>query len=141
MNAIAEIKRLPETKEQLISFINAVKQEVIEGNINPLDLDIRLKYVEEMVKGIRKDAGIKEAIIDEVSKYGKGVERANCEIKISTKTTFEYKEDYKVKELEKELKERKAFLKSITIVVFDENGIEIYPMPTKQSEIITYKLK
>ena len=50
-------------------FIELIKNAVLDGDINPLELDIRLKSAEDVITAIRKDPEIKERVDDEASKY------------------------------------------------------------------------
>ena len=143
MSAIAELKRLPENKEQIKTFVAAVKNELLNGEIEPLQLDYRLKVIEEMIKGIRKDSEIKELTYDEATKYGKTIDFDHCEIRLSEKKTYDFKQDHVIQDLEMKLKARKQLLKSVTgnTIVYDEQGAQLQPLPYKTTNIITYKLK
>ena len=87
MNAIAELRRLPETKEQVKSFAYAVINEIMDGNINnPVEIEVRLKMIEESIKIIRKDPRIKNLIINEVDSGNTNV--MGAVLKLKTRKTL-----------------------------------------------------
>jgi len=67
-SALSLIKAMPENKAQIASFIRSAKDELLSGSVNPIEMDIRLKILEEIIAGIRKDEAIKCA--DELRKLG-----------------------------------------------------------------------
>ena len=68
MNELKAISQLPETKEQITSYSNAVIKMVGEGNENALEIYERLKAAELTFKTILD--GIKDFAYDEAAKYG-----------------------------------------------------------------------
>ena len=143
MEATSVITLMPENKEQIELFISKVKLSVLSGDINPLELDVRLKAIEETIYGIRKDKEVKSEIIKEASKYGKSFDYKNAKITISERGTYDYSNDMKWVELNKKIKERELYLKSIPEegTVDIDSGEVMYRPPQKYSEIITYKFK
>ena len=144
MNTLSTITLLPATKQELKSFSAQIISEVLGGNINPLELDARLKYVEELIKTIRKNKDIKEATYEEATKHGKTFDFANCEIRLSEKKTLKFKEDSEVERIEKELKARKEMIKlanSGQTILDPKSGEIIQPVSSTSTQIITYKLK
>ncbi len=144
MNTLSTITLLPASKKELKDFSGQIINEVLEGNINPLELDARLKYIEELVKTIRTNKDVKECKFIEAKKYGKTFEYANCEIRLSERKVYDFKQDSEVVRLEKELKARKELLKTVKdgIIIIDEaTGEELQEIPTTTTEIITYKIK
>lgn len=75
MNALSHITVLPSSKEEVVTFASQVIAEVKAGNINALDLKIRLKWLERLIDAIEKP--IKEDVMREASKYGKKFEYQN----------------------------------------------------------------
>ncbi len=121
--ALALIKQMPENKEQIASFIRSAREDLLSGNHNPIEIDIRLKIMEEIISGIRKDEAIKEQLIDEIEKYPeKTVRIYGCEIQKRNSSTYNYKccNDSELELLQNEydfanekLKQRQELLKMI----------------------------
>jgi len=144
MKYLETIKLLPASKKDLKAFATKIINSVLEGDVNPLELDVRLKYIEELIKSIRKDKAVKELTFEEAQKYGKTFDFANCEIRLSSRTTLNFKEDSEVLRLETELKARKELIKSVKdgIAIIDEDtGEQIQTVSSSSTEIITYKIK
>ena len=144
MKYLETIKLLPASKKDLKAFATKIINSVLEGDVNPLELDVRLKYIEELIKSIRKDKAVKELTFEEAQKYGKTFDFANCEIRLSSRTTLNFKEDSEVLRLETELKARKGLIKSVKdgIAIIDEDtGEQIQTVSSLSTEIITYKIK
>ena len=144
MKNLETIKLLPASKKDLKAFATKIINSVLEGDVNPLELDVRLKYIEELIKSIRKDKAVKELTFEEAQKYGKTFDFANCEIRLSSRTTLNFKEDSEVLRLETELKARKELIKSVKdgIAIIDEDtGEQIQTVSSSSTEIITYKIK
>ena len=144
MKNLETIKLLPASKKDLKAFATKIINSVLEGDVNPLELDVRLKYIEELIKTIRKDKAVKELTFEEAQKYGKTFDFANCEIRLSSRTTLNFKEDSEVLRLETELKARKELIKSVKdgIAIIDEDtGEQIQTVSSSSTEIITYKIK
>lgn len=144
MNTISVLKLMPETKAQQENFANQVLQSVLTGNVNPVDLDIMLKSIEETISKIRKNAEFKDYLSDELDKYHeKTIDFVNCEITKAGRTTMEFKEDHVWSDLKRKLKAREDLIKlSRTSPVVDaETGEQVFPVTTKSSEYLRYKFK
>lgn len=123
MNALAAIKLLPQTKAQITNFVRIAKEEILSGDYNPLEVDLRFKAIEEIIKTIRGDDEIKEMVILEAEKYPeKTVKVFGCEVQKRSSSTYNFKycNDSKLEELQaiadqanKNLKDRQDLLKVI----------------------------
>jgi hypothetical protein len=122
-SALSLIKQMPENKRQIKTFVQSVKDEILNGFSNPLELDLRLKILEEIVKAIRKDEEIQEAVILECDKYPeKTIDIFGCEVqkRMTTQYNYTYCNDSVLVELQEKaeqanraLKERQEMLKHI----------------------------
>ena len=152
MNALSSITILPVTKKERKSFVEKAKQEILSGIYNPLEIDIYLKGIEELIKEIRKDEEIKEAIFNEAEKYSeKDIDLQSAIISKTSRKTYDYSccldstyNDLKLKEsnLKAEIKEREGFLKVIKEPIFiDSTGEQINPPSYKTTDILSINLK
>lgn len=122
-SALSLIKAMPENKAQIASFIRSAKDELLSGLSNPIEIDVRLKILEEIIAGIRKDEAIKEQLVDELAKYPeKTVKLFGCEItkKSLSRYNYQYCNDSELEVLQAEadlanqkLKDRQELLKKI----------------------------
>ena len=134
MNIIKQINAI--AKEDVI---NNVIGEVLEGNINPLELEMKLRALEDISKKIRADIRIKNAVYDEALNYN-GQQYMEHEVKITTRKTADYKDDEEWVLLRAKVKSREMFLKSLKAPVLDKDtGEMIQPARYNVSEIINFK--
>ncbi len=134
MNIIKQITEITKT-----DVINNVIGEVLEGNINPLELEMKLRALEDISKKIRADIRIKNAVYDEALNYN-GQQYLEHEIKITTRKTADYKDDEEWTLLKAKVKAREVFLKSLKEPIIDKDtGEMIQPARYNVSEIVNFK--
>ena len=134
MSIIKQISEITKT-----DVINNVIGEVLEGNINPLELEMKLRALEDISKKIRADIRIKNAVYDEALNYN-GQQYMEHEIKITTRKTADYKDDEEWTLLKAKVKAREVFLKSLKEPIIDKDtGEMIQPAKYNVSEIINFK--
>lgn len=135
MNTISVIELMPSTKEELETFIAKLKPEIINGD--PISAAVQIKAIEELLKRLRADKDIREAVISELEKHADGKTTAGgnklelCETGIK----YHYNGDSELNDLlaqEKELKEkikaRQKLLQGLDKSYFDtDTGEEILP--------------
>lgn len=136
MNATNELKRLPENKAQIDSFKNAVIGEILSGDVNPLEVHIRLKILEDTIKAIKTDIRVKNAVMDEAYKYDKQT-YLGANIAVTIRKTADYSNDPIHTKLKADLKARETFLKQ-NKGVDPETGEVV--MNYKESEVLNVKL-
>jgi hypothetical protein len=142
MQTTSLIKLFPQTKDEMQNFASQVVNEVLEGGmIDPLELDIRLKTIEETIKLIRKNDSFKSATLEEAEKYdGKTFSYNGYEITKGGKSTYDYKscKDDELISLEAKVKSRKLVLKS----GIDTDTGEVVRKPlVKVTDFIAIKIK
>ena len=134
MSIIKQISEITKT-----DVINNVIGEVLEGNINPLELEMKLRALEDISKKIRADIRIKNAVYDEAMNYN-GQQYLEHEIKITTRKTADYKDDEEWTLLKAKVKAREVFLKSLKEPIIDKDtGEMIQPAKYNVSEIVNFK--
>jgi hypothetical protein len=143
MSALAYLKQLPETKEQITLFTTKAINEILSGVHNPLSVDVMLKAMEETIKIIRKNAEVKEYILAEVNRYGeKSFDFGTARITKKDAVTYKYDHCSKWVELKSQLQELEATMKSIKTPVADtETGLIIDPAIKKSTETYSITLK
>jgi len=129
------------TKEQRQSFCNQVIESAIDGIVNPLDLHLQLKCMEDIVKQITSNQAFKDCVLEESQKHGsKSFEYQHAKIEIKeVGSMFDYSKSndaeyaslsIESESISKKIKEREAFLKSIP-----DEGMEM--LDKDSGEVVT----
>jgi len=143
-NSLSYINVLPGSKTELSSFYNNIKSEILSGSYNVLKIDMQFKYIEELVKMVRKDSDIKNLIIEEIEKEGGKLETSNGTIEISRRTTYDFSVDSEWLQIQQEIDKLKAKQKGREKILKSgidaETGEEIV-LPSKTTESPKYSLK
>lgn len=136
-------------KEQRLSFCNDMLTRIDSGEVDPLQVHLQLKCMEDIVKQLTSNTIYKRSILEAAEKYGQKTfqfHEAKVEIKeVGVKydfskcgdTVFEMMEQ-KSKSADADLKQRQDFLKTVPekgMTTLDELSgemITVYP-PSKSS--------
>lgn len=154
MNKLAIFRHLPKDKKEIAIAVSTLKEAIMSGENNPLEIDLALKKMEEVIKGVRDDKEVKAVVLDELQKYTeKTVDFAGCQISKVNRSTYDYDlcNDIELQSLEREyervnnaLKERQKFLqglpKEMVVVTEDGEMATIYPAYKKQTETFSIKI-
>lgn len=148
MSAPSIIALFQTNKQQRQTFAEQIINGVIEGEINPLNVHLQIKSMEDIIASIKENAEYKRTVTDAAAEYGKSFEYMNAKIdirEVGTKYNFDQCNDGKYlalkqseNDLKKSIKAREDFLKCApstgTIVTDEETGetVTIYP-PSKSS--------
>jgi hypothetical protein len=71
------------TKEERSQLVREIFDEVLNGRINPLELHLRLKSAEEVIKQLTGLKRYKAILLDEAEKHGKSFNYQTAKIDIS----------------------------------------------------------
>ena len=141
-NELATIIK-PLSKFERVEKTAEIVEMFLCGKQNPVELFLKLKGFQEMIKEALDNADVKRCIQDESEKNGKTYTMLGVEVTNSTRKTYDYKAcgDSVYNDLEKRLKERTAFLKSIpeTGTADPETGEVIYPPLAIESKFLKTK--
>ena len=116
------------------------KEQIIHGEVDPIQADYFLKCIEELAKEIRKDVQVKEIILDEADKW-EGQSYGGRFPKVQERRTAIIK-DAILDELKEKVKNREKLLKSITEdshVIDEVTGEELQPLEYKISRFIKWE--
>jgi len=153
MDTLSTITILPGNKKEVDSYYNNAKNELLNGNRDPLIILKHLKAYESIIKSLLADEEIEDTILNEAEKYGnKTFEYAGAEFQIKeTGISYDYSNcndsewnDLKrqEEEIKKKRKEREETLKVHKEEWGDpETGEVIYPPVKKGKEKVILKLK
>ena len=153
MDALSTVTLLPGTKSEIDSYYVKAKQELLEGNRDPLTVLKQLKAYKELIESLLKDKEVEELILEEAEKYGEkrfDHDGAEFEIKdVGVKYDFYATGDSKWEELKqkedqvaKERKEREQALKAHKDSWVDPDTGEVINPPVKKGQTkVVVKLK
>jgi hypothetical protein len=140
-------------KAQRNNFVQELINQMEDGFSSPLDIQMNIKCLEDIVEQLKKDSRYKQLVMDEAYKNGHKFNYRNSEMAIQEMgVKYDYSQcndsvmdDILKREdiIKKEKDERIKFLKTIPIegVVNPSTGEMIYP-PTKSSTTtLVVKLK
>ena len=142
------LKLFETTKSQRESFVADLVQRLDYGLIDPLEVHLQVKCMEDIVKGITSNAEYKKSILDASQGHGKSFQMHNAKFEVKevgVKYDFSQCSDpvlsrlhQQQAEIDKAVKDRETMLKTIQpsgmIITDEETGetITIYP-PSKSS--------
>jgi len=90
MNSLEKLSNGLVTKESKAKFIQECKDEILSGNVNPLQTEVYLKNLADIIKKIREDKEVKEYVMTEAEKNGKSFDFQGNKITVTSKRTFDY---------------------------------------------------
>lgn len=149
LKPVDPVDGIPTTVEEIDSIISNIKNGILLGFIDPLQLAVKLKAIEKLNE-LRKDPVISEAILKEAQRYGEKSFRA-FGAKIETRMTgvkYDYKGtnfsrwtelNFQKNRIEEQLKKIEEMLKTIPPegIVWAETGEMVYaPAKTGSTSVI-----
>lgn len=148
-NPLSLITKFPSTKRDRESFIHKAIEEILNGNHYPLEVEVRLKNLEEIIKGIRTSVTLKNAVIDEAQRHPeKTFELYGAKITKSSRREWIYEgcndsilEDFKLQlnAIKTAIDERETFLQSLKsgmIAVDEATGEQLVPPVVHEKTIL-----
>ena len=145
MNTLSVIRQLPMTKKEQETFAEMAAIEILAGDVNPVEIDLRLKAMEEVIKKIRTDVRVKNYTVEEAEKYGKSLTIEGVKIEVKSRTTKDYSGcgDDVYNDLLRQLDSLKMSIKSRELMIESgvnpETGETYFPPKTETSTFLTYK--
>lgn len=142
--ALSAINLLPSNNDEVKKFVTKVRNEILSGNDDPLKILIQLKMVEKTIDILLHDEEMERHFLCEAGKYGRSFEYLNTHFDVremGVKYAYNTCQDStwnnlndKKQAIEKQMKEREAFLKAIPDegTVNPETG-ELLRKPAKSS--------
>ena len=148
---LSTLKVMPETKAEIKKFGESLIQSIQFGEVNALEIDGRLKAIEELIALVRKSQEMSENLILEADKYGqKSFESGNFKYQVKeVGVRFDFSvcndsewDDLKEEEtiLKAKLKARETILKAITpgTEMYNSEGVQIEsPLKTSTTKVVT----
>jgi hypothetical protein len=151
-NNIIKSNNLPETRDEIKTYITNVKERLLLGDVEPMQVFKMLKVYEVIIDELKHDEKIMEMVQNEADKFQeKTFEVFGCKFTKQERPTFDFSvcNDSELTIMENEaamlatkIKERKDFLKVIpeNFVSMDTGEILNRPLKTSKS-IIAVTLK
>jgi hypothetical protein len=70
------------TKEERTQVVREIFDELLNGRINPMELHIRMKCIEEVVKQLTSMPAYKAIVLDDAEKHGKSFQYHNAKVEV-----------------------------------------------------------
>lgn len=136
MNALVELRNLPETRDEQHRFAAIAIEEIMNGDHDLVKMWVKLSIMADTLNEIKESAVFKNAAIREALKTTDKIN--GCEVKVVDRKTYDFSEtnsdwvrlNISLEKLKKEIKEREAFLKALKSPVADPETGEIINPPT-----------
>jgi len=144
--AISTLSILPSTKAQRQSFVEMAVNEILSGDVNPLNVELTLKSAIDTLEEIRKNNRVKMAVMNEADKYSeKTFEFGNFKITKSSRTTNDFSGcDEHLDNLYSEMDNLKAQIKAreaLVLTGLDSSTGEVFkPVKTSVNEFLKIEL-
>ena len=138
--ALSTIKQMPFSKQQVAVFSNQLKDSLENGQVDPLELAVYFKAIEETIKQVKET--MSKLAVNEAEKYGKSFEFKGAKIDVrenGVKYDYSKSGDIDWERLNSEInaarsrqEERETLIKSLKkpmTAVYEETGEThaIYP--------------
>ena len=153
MKEITLFEEIPVTKTGQNELRELMKNSLADGEVNPIEAVVKSMY--EVLSSFLKDDDVKELVVNECEKYGKGETPSFAGAKVQVKETG-VKWDYtdcgdpvydslsiQMEELKQRMKQRESYLKTITErkTEIDEATGEIYTiLPPVRTATTSYSI-
>ena len=126
-------------------FVSHFIKAVANGEINPLELRVKFKVVQNAIDQILKSEVVSDAVINEFDNHGEDiVDVYGAEIKKNSRTNYDFKHDAIWVKINQGLKDREGLLKAVKPgkSIYDpETGAEIGHSIKNVSQFLVIKLK
>jgi len=139
-----DLTKLNLTAETLPIVANELVRKVKDGEINPLDVSVQIKLMNDFEKLVKPQIAVE--IINEAEKWQKQVFKYGLYPKIVTKTDYEYDDcvldelDRQISALKEQADERKKLLKALKTTMIDpETGEEMKPAKGTPSSYVKWE--
>ncbi len=146
MNELTKIESWPVTKKDQTEYADAVINQILSGEVDPVKVDLIMKSMEEVLKKIRTHEGVKACVIDEAEKYGKTFDLHGATVTVSKRTVKDFSGvDSVLDELYQQAESLKASIKAREATVESGSdpatGETFSPPKTSTTTFLTYKFK
>lgn len=155
MKEITLFGEIPVTRTGQKELVDIMKKSLADGETNPIEAVVKAKSMYEVLSSFLKDDDVKELVVNECEKYGKGETPSFAGAKVQVKETG-VKWDYtdcgdpvydslsiQMEELKQRMKQRESYLKTITErkTEIDEATGEIYTiLPPVRKATTSYSI-
>ena len=149
MKASSSLTLLPSNTLEVENFFLAIKNEVLNKGVNPLELLINLECLKKVTENFRKDAEIMDVIFQMLDANNGKIQVNGSEIKTRKNSDYKYFDnelflmEKQANSLDEKIKERKKFLQNLQEpVIIEGTGEVVEPAqntPNPDSVVITLK--
>ncbi len=150
MEALSLLNNLPISKTGVDEIVNTAIESILSGKQNPLEIAIKLKAMEDIIKSIRASQDVKDFTLDTAEKTGsKSFDFNGARITIAEVSKYDYSVDAYWNKLVNDIelktthrKNRERLLQDLDSPVADpETGELITPATKTQDKQLRINLK
>lgn len=133
MNLIETTKNFPATKSEQEALVNGFIANVLVGIHDPVEVEIAMATMENIVKLYRKDPRVKSLLVDIVEKEGGKITTPNATISLTeTAVEYDYADSKTWREASRVLDQAKERIKQIETAL--KNASELNPFIDGEGE-------
>ena len=149
MNLIEPIKQLPSSKGEQEALVNGFIANVLVGIHDPIEVEMAMATMENIIKLYRKDTRIKSLLVEIIKKNGGKITTDNGTLSVAeTSVEYAYEECSKWREASRVLDDAKEQLKNIENALknatemnpFIDGDNKIYNLPKTSKETVKIAL-
>ena len=108
------LKLLETNKEERGTFVGHVISRMLGGYVEPMDIHLQVKCMEEIVKAIKENPDYKAMVLDHAQKFGRKFEFKNAKVEVRASAgKWDYSHDAEWNRLKKMLQGREEYLKAL----------------------------
>jgi hypothetical protein len=151
MTAMSIIKLMPTRKEEIASFHSAIKNQLLNNEVSPLELLSNLKVIEKTIKSILSDNKLIDVFLEAMggdksrNNYGCKFEEAEVGTTYDYSVSSDWQEvSNEIKELEKKRKTIESMLKKASPrvpYIDNSTGEAIFGIPKESKTTVKVTIK
>jgi hypothetical protein len=81
------------TKTEVTKVVSEIIQPVLDGEVDPLNIQLKLSFIEKVIKEIKAHKKFKDLSFDEIGKYGKNTEIQGAKIEQSQSVQYQFPDE------------------------------------------------
>lgn len=135
--ALSQLSYLPATRDQISSFVQDAKTEILAGTVEAKDLLYRKAMIERTFEQLFSDNEVRDYLTGEIELYGKeGVKYEDATIQVRHRKKYDYsacglleleKERLQLEILKKKIADKEKFLQALSGEFTDAEGNKLTP--------------
>lgn len=134
MKPINVFYEVPANKAGVAMFAESIVNTLLEGDVDPLDVRVRIDAIEQIIKTIKADPAFRDVVMDAADMHGaKSFDHLGVKFTLANVSKYDYSDDQVWCEINEEIKrltairkKRETILKALTETT-EIDGVESNP--------------